>query len=390
MLTLFEQENFIKEMQNILGERLLRTEDSNLEKETRLVELFKSRLGSDKLQHCEVMLRDMQDSARIMTQVRSSLNQPSVAEVYAAMPEEGITFSDLARKFSSRVPSTTSGQAAFIETLKQAAVYDSSSNGQRLLRNPAFNIPSTDDISPQPHFYAQVLSGYFWPELRDDQFSVPKPIADLQSQYESNFTRLKHLRKLQWLSALGRATVELSLTDRDVVFEGVTTWQASVIHAFQDPSSRPDDSTTDEPATRTFDDLETELGIDDVLLRAALSFWVSKRVLVESSPDVYSVLETLPVDETEIESLLQTETVDVGAVKSQDAVLQGNKDMYQMFMVGMLTNGGAMDAGRVAMMMKMVVPGGFNFGEDEVRWLLLDLVEKGQVVEGGGVFGVKK
>ena len=102
------------------------------------------------------------------------------------------------------------------------------------------------------------------------------------------------------------------------------------------------------------------------------------------------MLETLPVDESDTESLLQAETVDVGAVKSQDAVLQGNKDMYQMFMIGMLTNGGAMDAGRVAMMMKMVVPGGFNFGEDEVRWLLQDLVEKGQVVEGGGVFGVKK
>jgi len=388
MLTLFEQENFIKEMQNILGERLLRTEDSDLEKETRLVELFKSRLGNDKLQHCEVMLRDMQDSSRIMTQVRSSLNQPAVAEVYAAMPEEGITFSDLARKFSSRVPSTTSGQTAFIETLKQAAVYDSSSNGQRLLRNPALDLPSTHDIPPQPHFYAQVLSGYFWPELRDDHFSVPKPIADLQSQYESNFIRVKHLRKLQWLSALGRATVELSLSDRDLVFEGVTTWQASVIYAFQTPSS--DELDNDEPATRTIDDLETQLEIDDVLLRAALAFWVSKRVLVETEPDVFSVLETLPVDESDTESLLQAETVDVGAVKSQDAVLQGNKDMYQMFMIGMLTNGGAMDAGRVAMMMKMVVPGGFNFGEDEVRWLLQDLVEKGQVVEGGGVFGVKK
>lgn len=394
MLTLFEQEAFIKEMQNILGERLLRTEDSDLEKETRLVELFKSRLGSDKLQHCEVMLRDMQDSSRIMSQVRWSLNLPSVAEVYAAIPQEGITFSELARKFHSRVHSTTSGQAEFIEILKQAAVYDSSSNGQRLLPSPSLNLPPTNTAGSQPHFYAQVLSGYFWPELRDDQFSIPEPIAALQSQYETKFTSLKHLRKLQWLSALGRATVSLSLNDRDLVFENVTTWQATVIYAFQAPPSDDLDLSVldDEPATRTVAELETSLAIDDTLLRAALAFWVSKRVLIESSPDTFTVLESLPADEPEDLPLLpQPQEVDVGgAVKSQDAVLHGNKDMYQMFMIGMLTNGGAMDAGRVAMMMKMVVPGGFNFGEDEVRWLLGDLVDKGRVVEGGGVFGVKK
>lgn len=394
MLTLFEQEAFIKEMQNILGERLLRTEDSDLEKETRLVELFKSRLGSEKLQHCEVMLRDMQDSSRIMGQVRWSLNLPSVAEVYAAIPREGITFSELARKFHSRVHPTTSGQAEFIEILKQAAVYDSSSNGQRLLPNPSLNLPPAYTAVSHPQFYAQILSGYFWPELRDDQFSIPAPIAALQSRYETKFTSLKHLRKLQWLSALGRATVELSLNDRDLVFENVTTWQATVIYAFQ-PSS-PDDLDIsvldDEPATRTVEELETSLEMDETLLRAALTFWVGKRVLVESAHDTFTVLESLPADEPSELSLLQPQgaEVEVGAVKSQDAVLQGNKEMYQMFMIGMLTNGGAMDAGRVAMMMKMVVPGGFNFGEDEVRWLLCDLVEKGRVVEGGGVFGVKK
>ncbi|GAB7337523.1 hypothetical protein MBLNU457_g2845t1 [Dothideomycetes sp. NU457] len=392
MLTLFEQEAFIKEMQNILGERLLRTEDSDLEKETRLVELFKSRLGSDKLQHCEVMLRDMQDSSRIMSQVRWSLNLPSVAEVYAAIPQEGITFAELARKFHSRVQSTTSGQAEFIEILKQAAVYDSSSNGQRLLRNPSLNLPHTYTTAPHPHFYAQVLSGYFWPELRDDQFRIPASIASLQTSYENKFTALKHLRKLQWLSALGRATVSLSLNDRDLVFENITTWQAAVIHAFQTDPNDLDLSVLDEdePATRTVSELETELEIDETLLRAALTFWVGKRVLIESAPDTYTVLESLPADEPSELSILPQQEVEVGAVKSQDAVLQGNKDMYQMFMIGMLTNGGAMDAGRVAMMMKMVVPGGFNFGEDEVRWLLGDLVEKGRVVEGGGVFGIKK
>ena len=42
------------------------------------------------------------------------------------------------------------------------------------------------------------------------------------------------------------------------------------------------------------------------------------------------------------------------------------------------------------MMMKMVMPGGFNFGEEEVRWLLGDLVGQGRVVVNGELFAIKK
>ena len=64
--------------------------------------------------------------------------------------------------------------------------------------------------------------------------------------------------------------------------------------------------------------------------------------------------------------------------------------MYELFMVGMLTNGGAMDAARITMMMKMVVPGGYAFGEDETKWLLAGMVEQGKVVESGSNFAIKK
>ena len=59
-------------------------------------------------------------------------------------------------------------------------------------------------------------------------------------------------------------------------------------------------------------------------------------------------------------------------------------------MMGMLTNGGAMDATRITMMMKMVVPGGYNFGEDETRWLLSGMEEQGKVVVNGSNYSVKK
>ena len=80
----------------------------------------------------------------------------------------------------------------------------------------------------------------------------------------------------------------------------------------------------------------------------------------------------------------------LSSVKSHHAVLRDNREMYESFMIGMLTNGGEMDTGRMTMMLKMVMPGGFAYGEEEVRWLLGNLVDAGRVVQRGDGFGVKK
>ena len=177
----------------------------------------------------------------------------------------------------------------------------------------------------------------------------------------------------------------------------------------EDEGSKP-------PVTRTIVQLEEMLQMDELLVRNAVSFWLSHRVLIEVGTDTYAVLETLPsaVPTTSTHASLDTTAQTpqpqpshaqppsaqppptqppedtISSLKSANAVLKSNKDMYQMFMVGMLTNGGAMDAGRVGMMMRMVVPGGFEFGDDEVAWLLGDLVEQGRVVASGGVFAVKR
>ena len=49
LLTLWEREDFISELRNILGDHLLRCEDPEYEKEIRLLELIKLRLGFERL-----------------------------------------------------------------------------------------------------------------------------------------------------------------------------------------------------------------------------------------------------------------------------------------------------------------------------------------------------
>ncbi|KAG9532264.1 hypothetical protein KCU93_g1258, partial [Aureobasidium melanogenum] len=391
MLTLFEQADFIKEVQSLLGERLLSVgyDDTELEKEIRLVELFKTRFGADRLQSCEVMLRDIQDSRRINNTLRPKDDFPTAQEVHAAIPDSGIRSQALIGMFNTRVPRTDLAGHKFIALIKSVAVAEKGSD----ILYPSPDLPmfeSSVNTELSAAFQTQILSSFFWPSLREDEFAVPAPISTLQKSFEQDFERIKNLRKLHWLSALGKATVELELEDRTVKFEGVQTWQASVIYAFQDDSQ---DASTVSPALRTVQQLEESLQMDEVLVRNALAFWVGHQVLVEDEPDVFTVLEQLPSADgkstTGASAPVQADTV-ISAVKSQDAVLQDNKPMYEMFMMGMLTNGGAMDAARITMMMKMVVPGGYNFGEDETRWLLSGMEEQGKVIVNGSNYSIKK
>lgn len=390
MLSLFERDDFLQEIQALLGERLLTAEavHSDLGKEIRLVELFKTRFGSEGLQSCEVMLRDILDSKRINATLRPSGNArfPTISEIHAAVPENGMSLLGLFDHFQSRIPRTDKAREHFHKLVKEVTTKDRLS-GLLFVKSNA-ELPDEAD----PAFTTLILSSFFWPELREDKFEVPRPIKALQQSFEADFERIKHLRKLHWQPALGHVAVELELDDRTVFVEGVQTWQASVIYAFQENNAN---NATDTAVQKTIAELEESLEMEELLVRNAISFWVSHRVLTEVGPDTYSVLESLPAvgshEATSVPApaMAQADAA-ISAVKTQDAVLRDNRDMYELFMVGMLTNGGAMDPSRITMMMKMVVPGGYAFGEEETRWLLSGLVETGKVVENGSNYAIKK
>lgn len=321
LLSLYNREDFINELKTILGEHLLRNYDvdEHFEKEERLLELFKNRLGDDKLQACEVMLRDVQSSKQM---------------------------------------------------------------NQTIHRFPAY--ASTYDKLGKIELSAHILSSFFWPSLRDDDFKVPEPLQELRKQYEEAFEGVKDTRKLRWLTALGRVTVELDFEDRKVE-EEVPTWTASVIYAFQ--SNGPGSP------TKSVEQLEEELEMDETLVKNAVAFWRSKQVLRETSTDTYTVIESLSASEAAQLApppIPMEEDPAVSAVRSQQELLNENADLYKTFIMGMLTNQGNMPLMRIFMMMKVVVPGGFNFGMEEVRGLCQALVEEGKAMGQGDVFGVRR
>lgn len=135
--------------------------------------------------------------------------------------------------------------------------------------------------------------------------------------------------------------------------------------------------------------------MSDLLVRHALTFWVSKFVLAQGpAPDTYRVLETLPSDTQAPTSIAAQAAAASEAVSSVPAVcseeeMQSEKmEVFWQFVLGMLTNQGPMRLERIVMMLKMVVPGGFPFGNEEMREFLGEKVEEGRLEVGGGGYRI--
>ena len=346
LISLFEsKETFVKEMQNMLAERLLQKR-TDYEQEMSVLELLKVRFGDNALQACEVMLRDIFESRRIDAVIR---NDQKLTQATADKPPEDL-----------------------------------------------------------PEVHAKILSHFFWPDIQEQEFKVPEEISDIQQRYAKGFESLKASRRLTWLNGLGQVTVELDLEDRVFVDE-VTTWQAAVIYAFQSPSS-------DETGTKTLVELSQELQMTPSLVRSACLFWISKRILTEVQRETYCVLEALPTNEATDETAGITATTSTttntaaaavpnenasaasaaaaaaadaaaaaAAKESAEAVAMEKMNLYWQFIVGMLTNQGAMPLPRIVMMLKIAVPGGFPFSNEELREFLAGMVAKGklEIVAGG-------
>ena len=327
-LSLFESKDvFIKEFQNILGERLLQKKH-DFQREKRVLDLLILRFGESSLQACEVMLRDIQDSRTSDSKIRKD---------------------------------------------------------QTLLR--------------EPNLHSRILSHLYWPALHEETFLIPPEIRRLQERYAAGFESMKASRKLTWLHALGQVTVDLQMEDRAVT-EEVQTWQATVIYAFQ-PTSGHDSL---EPVVRNIPELANTLEMPESLIVNAITFWIGKLVLkpVPSPPyppRSFAVLETLADEAAAQEGTTSAavaaaaETITSApapAVLDEHEMAREKMGVYAQFVVGMLTNGGAMPLQQIVMMLKLTVPGGFPFGNEELKMFLEGEVRDERLDFSGGAYKIRR
>lgn len=249
-----------------------------------------------------------------------------------------------------------------------------------------------------PALDTKILSRLFWPNtvIDEERFKIPDTVRTSQRSYEVVYEEKKSRRKLTWLNALGQAEVELELQDRTIKLE-CSTYMASVIHAFDG-----------EGATKTAEQLEEQLEMDKDLVSSALQFWLSKQVLTESSQGTYTVLETLSTPSSSTHNPSTTNPSSSTLPKQQQPIapqprptksksssdgLNGpNSAMYWNFVKGMLTNSKKeMPVMQIGMMLKMAIPGGFPYGNEELAEWLREKVEGGELeMGGGGKFRLKR
>ncbi|KAI0433475.1 Cullin family protein [Xylaria sp. FL1042] len=318
-------EVFIKEFQNIIGERLLSAQTS-FDQEIGVLDLLKKRFGESSLQACDVMIKDIQDSRRLDGVIhRNFLNQDE-------------------------------------------------------------KVAQTRDI------HAKILSRLYWPEAGEEDFVLPEAVATMQKAYASIFEHLKPSRKLKWLNHLGQATVELEFEDRTIV-QQVRTYEAAVINAFGEQNA----------SSWTFDELWMKLQIDEDLLLAALQFWEKEHVLRKQNDGLYVVIERLS-DATKSSSVGQsnmvapsasaTDTTQSPPRKAKSSMSEKEKEkraVYWQFIVGMLTNSSpAMPLNNIAMMMKMLIPDGFPWSNEELQEFLGEKLGEGELELVGGKYKLIK
>jgi anaphase-promoting complex subunit 2 len=316
------------------------------------------------------MLKDIQDSTRVNTIIRHKQSLGTIDDVATSPPKP-----------------------AFLRMFNQAQAH---------LNPPTSNsIPdkSTENESLSTSLHAKILSRLFWPSLNDERYKVPPSIASLQRKYEQGFEELKSARKLTWLPALGQATVELELRDRTVV-EEVHTWQAAVIYAF-------DDGGSEEPISRTVDQLVEQLEMDEELVSSALRFWTHKLVLHESAQGTYIVLETLNTADRERSNAQTSSSAPHSGNGSEDSGMGGRKGkgkgeggmdkdsdkmgIYWSFVQGMLTNSSKeMQVGQIGMMLKMLIVEGFPFSNEELGEWLGGKAQEGLLEVNGGKYRLKR
>ncbi|GAB7361325.1 hypothetical protein MBLNU230_g1381t1 [Neophaeotheca triangularis] len=322
ILNLFPHDDFIKEVTSVLARHLLDSTSPEFAKETRLVELFKSRFDPAKLQSAEVMLRDIRTSANVSKKV--------------VRPETAVPVD------------------------------------------------------------AQILSSYFWPQMRNNTFGFPTCFHPLLNNFfdaynDQGFGSAQ--QKLHARPALTKITIELELEDRVIEEKDIPAWRASVIGAFLSDAGQANLSQSDsETITTTSAELAHRLAMDDELVADSLNFWLSRRVLYKPTPDTYAVLERLDMDTAAPTTAAAAAQPEIAAVMSHDAVLKEKAPMFEIFIGNMLKNGPPKEVGGmmgIANMLRMVLPD-FTYGDKEVLFLLGNLEARGEVVKAGETWTVAK
>lgn len=294
------KELFVNEYRIMLADKLLANLDFNTDKEVHTLELLKLRFGELSMRNCEIMIKDTDDSKRIISNINTTLGlKRRAAAVQPVAPERE----------------------------KNPTVVD-----------------------------AAIVSHIFWPALQNEQFKHHPRLQAGLDEFAAEYARLKNPRRLVWMNQLGTVQLELDVLDRkedgSVSVEtrefSVAPLLATLISHFEDRDEW------------TADDLANETGIPEHTIRKRMGYWVGQRVIQLLPPSTYMIAtrdhllagddEGHGMDADE-DAHGETQAVSVAAQEEEDLAI------YESYISGMLNTHGQLPLERIHNMLKMFVTG---------------------------------
>jgi len=299
------KELFVNEYRLMLADKLLANLDFNTDKEVHTLELLKLRFGEMSMRQCEIMIKDTDDSKRIVSNIHSIL------------------------KPRKKPPSSMSRARG---TEEKATPVD-----------------------------AIIVSHIFWPALQKEPLKHHPRIQAQLDQFSQEYAKLKNPRRLVWLNQLG--TVQLEL---DVVEEGsdgvpvIETKEfscspllATLISHFEDKEEW------------TSEELSNETSIPEHIIQSRMNYWINNRVIKASDAGddtiVYELGSreywlTAEVDPYSGAGSMMDEDGSEGAV-SAGAQEEEEMEAYESYICGMLTTFGQLPLDQIHNKLKTFVAG---------------------------------
>ncbi|EEB08420.1 anaphase-promoting complex subunit Apc2 [Schizosaccharomyces japonicus yFS275] len=226
------------------------------------------------------------------------------------------------------------------------------------------------------NFHATILSRLFWPKLSVHPLRLPRPIQHQLDMFAEEFALVKNKRELVFLPNLGVVDIDVELEDRTISMT-VTPEQAAVLCLFQDSQTLDVES-----AAQVIEQNEDRV-------RKHMAFWVHHRVIAQVDANHFRVREK-DTEETVTEDNYEAEQV--SAVQSSTETAADEMRIYWSFVVGMLTNLGALELERIHNMLTMFVPppNGYTRSQAELREFLALMIKEEKLEFTGGAYKLKQ
>lgn len=322
------RELFVNAYRTLLADRILTASTFDLDKERRHLELLKRRFGESQMHYCEVILKDVEDSRRINKHIQESAPAPSGSDQENVAPSE--------------VP-----------------------------------------------LNAYVISGQFWPQLREEKLKLPEPMEKAMEKFTGSYEALKGNRTLHWKPHLGFVNLYIELKDGKKLNVSVSPVHASIIQMFEDQDRW------------TTEDLASKLGMTTALLRRRITLWQSHGLLKEESADLWVLHEDRPLSGGAVLSgkgadkigdtfILDPEDELEPATATAQDLREEELNTYWSYIEGMLRNLESMTIERIHSMLKMFAsnsPGGnWELELPELKSFLSKKIKDQKLVYVSGVY----